>query len=105
MNELEFKIQLHNKLYDLTNLFLYQYSPCQVEGTNCMGGEVTNCCLGSRFRCKISKGCAFLGERGCTAENIICRVWLCAEAKQVSPICTEALGIIESLAKLYELTT
>ena len=102
MDDLEFKIQLHNKLMELADLFLYKYNPCQIKDGGCTGGEAGNCCFGSRFRCKVAGKCMFLGQNGCTAENIICKVWLCDQAKQISPACVEALEIIEKLAKYVE---
>jgi hypothetical protein len=101
MTDLEFKIQLHNKLMELADLFLYQYGPCQMKDGHCAGGEIGNCCFGSRFRCKTTGKCVFLGDK-CWGENLTCKVWLCDRAKEVRPECTEALSIIEKLAKYVE---
>jgi len=100
MTDLEFKIQLHNKLCELADLFLYHYAPCDIKAGKCKDGEFP--CCSSRFNRKDTGMCEFQGENGCWGENITCKVWLCDKAKEVSPECREALEVIERLAKYVE---
>ena len=103
MTDLEFKIQLHNKLCELADLILYQYNPCQIRNGKCLDRDFP--CCSSRFNRKDTGKCMFLKEKGCGGDNVVCKVWLCDKAEKTNEECTKALKIIEELAKLYGFTT
>lgn len=101
MNETDFTIQLHNKLCELVDLFLYYYNPCKIEGNKCAAADPNPCCINSRF----GKGtCPFMGANGCRFQNIDCKLWLCETAiKGIDEKCLQAFKLIEETTKLYGL--
>jgi len=101
MTELEFKILLNEKLCDVADAILFYYNPCQLNGSKCLQGDASYCCL---FYPREHNGeCKFLKEDGCHFRNIKCKTWLCETAIRKNPECVEALKVLESLAKMYGL--
>lgn len=105
MTELEFKIYLNDRLCDIADTILMYYNPCQIKDGKCLLGEKF-CCFRTRFkRLDGSEECQFLGENGCTINNLQCKIWLCETAlRKTNPECVEALKGIEAFAKIYKLT-
>ena len=108
MTETEFIILFNEKLYDLADVLINYYNPCQIKDNACkLVQDIKNddkfCCM---FYSKDGKEkCVFLKDSGCAFRNIKCKLWLCETAIRGTDIkCIEALKSLESLAKLYDLT-
>jgi len=68
---------IYDNLYQLADLIIKKYNPCQGEGKNCIRGENMRewCC----------EGCKFTSESGCTTQNLRCKLWVCNGARLSSP--------------------
>ena len=106
ISETEFKIQLHNKLCEVSDLLMFFYDPCHWENGKCKYG-VTNCCHHTYYeRRDACGGCIFLGEKGCTVKNLGCKIWFCNEAyDKLDGKYKRTLKALEIIARIYALST
>lgn len=106
MTDTEFKIQLHNKLCDLADLFLYYYNPCGWEGNKCKGVE--RCCSrGTPYeKHNGGEGCVFLSDEGCPIKNILCKLGLCFEVyDHIDSKFKRSFKALEIIARIYALSS
>lgn len=106
MNEIEFLLRLNEQLCALADTILYYHDPCGMSATDCHGGTMpARCCFKTRFqRFDGSPECHFLGDRGCTNENIECKCYLCDVALVLADKeCIHALDLLSLIAKEYKL--
>ena len=102
MTELEFLIQLHNRLTAVADLFLHYYDPCRMDGQACKAGAPNPCCKHTRFDRPDLEHCPFLGPAGCEMPNLKCKLWLCATALEgADPKMVESLQALEVIMRLY----
>jgi len=109
MIETDFKRHLHNKLCDIADLIMYQHNPCGLDGTGgCVKGQVKNCCHHTLY--DVTKEgttkCYFNSDKGCTIENLECKVQFCWEAfDKLDSKLKRLLKAIEMINRIYMLTT
>jgi len=107
-NDIEFLLQLNEKLCDLVDVILLYYDPCKFGVNKCLvtddiEGSDLHCCnnrYGQGLKCPFLKS----GTEPCKFRNISCKLWLCATAIENSPECVESLKDLEKFALRYGLT-
>lgn len=78
---------LYDGLCEEANLILTRYNPCKIENGRCFVGNP--CC----------DGCEYLSrKKGCTVKSLVCRLFLCNEARKKFPQCAAALDALEKIA-------
>lgn len=78
---------LYDKLYEEAGLILVKHNPCKIEKGRCFGGDP--CC----------DDCGYLSKKkGCTAKSLVCKLFLCNEARKKFPQCAAALNALEKKA-------
>lgn len=110
MTESEFKVLLDQRLSDLADVLLLYYRPCELTEGRCrlgrlLGGPAVPCCHShAAFQSHPEEPCPLLGEHGCTVKLAKCKLWFCQTVlEQADPRCVEAMRILESLLRLFEL--
>lgn len=96
-----FKDSLYSLLFNMTDLVLKYYDPCQNANNGCLVNREKNpCCIsGTVFSNPRSGPCPYLNDGECGHPNVSCKIWLCETAmKNVDPACVELLKNIERIA-------
>jgi len=68
---------LYDFLCNAADIVLKKHNPCRfnVETGKCRVGRANGCCV----------DCPYLGETGCTAQSLACKLFLCSWIEDVSP--------------------
>ena len=107
MTDTMFAIQLHNKLCEVADLFLYSYDPCEFVNDKCKRGQP--CCSsgGTPYEKKDNEaGCLFLTDKGCGVKNILCKLGFCFEVyDHIDSKFKRAFKALEIIARIYKLST
>lgn len=82
--------QEFDEVYAEAMAFRAKHQPCGITSKGCKGNLKT-CC----------GGCKHLGQDGCTAEAIACRLWYCSAAELSKEQATELYKISKRAAKFY----
>jgi len=103
LNETEFKIHLHHKLCEVSDILLAYYNPCNIsDGGKCKAGNIF-CCHNTYYESK-DGGCIFLSNTGCTVNSLGCKVWFCNEVFDNLPrklkLSLKAIEIVDRLFML-----
>jgi hypothetical protein len=91
--DLESKEELYDILFNIGQQILNHYDPCEWWDGNCRRMRSSEpdaevCC----------KGCAHLGETGCTVKSLACKLWLCGDPSSLSKECVTELKIVRMVA-------
>jgi hypothetical protein len=79
----------YDRLYLKASKIINKYKPCLITNGNCVAGQP--CC----------RGCKHLGECGCTVESLICKLYLCCEARDENPKCNTLLrGVLNEASEI-----
>jgi len=78
---------LYDRLYEEAGLILARHDPCKIEKGRCFEGNP--CC----------DDCGYLSKKkGCTVKSLICKLFLCNEARKKFPQCAAALDVLKKIA-------
>ena len=107
LSELEFKMLMNERLYDLAEAVIHYYNPCQRSSrTTCLvidrlGDVSKHCCFHSD-----GNHCPFYKNEVCQFKCVRCKIMLCRPAllELKNPECLEDLKDIERIALRYGLT-
>lgn len=106
MDQMDFRIILHNKLCEVADLFMRQYNPCQWWENKCIKGT-PDCCRNINYeQLKDANNCLFLGRNGCSIETLGCKLWFCNEVFDAMPRELKlALKSLEIIARVHRLSS
>ena len=90
--------RIYQELYERTENVLKKYNPCKREGSKCLGGNPTPCCLSNYTL----KDCGYLTDKGCICTPLKCKTWLCNTAlRQIDKEGIDELKMIETIGKQH----
>lgn len=78
---------LYDRLCEEAGLILTKHNPCKIEKGRCFEGNP--CC----------DDCGYLlKKKGCTVKSLVCKLFLCSEARKKFPECATALDALKKIA-------